>query len=147
MRMHMLTEPLTLLAGRATPAARPIVLPRATGVLTVVHGRVWVTQCGEGGDRVLDVGDRLRLVAARGVVIEPLQRGQPASIDWQPEVRLAGRVVGAVGAVGRAAMAGALAGLSALAGTVASGLRRTEQLCSALSRHAAVGAQRAQQSR
>ena len=52
MKLHPVTDPLALLAGLAARVPRPIVIERATGVLTVRHGRVWVTQQGEGGDRV-----------------------------------------------------------------------------------------------
>ena len=144
MKLHPVTDPLALLAGLAARVPRPIVIERATGVLTVRHGRVWVTQLGEGGDRVLDAGDRLRLMAARGVVIETWRSSEAAHIDWQPDVRLQDRVAARLRTVLRGAAAGALGALAWLAGAVASGLRRGEGAFAALARSAASSARRAQ---
>ncbi len=144
MKLQLVTDPLDLLAGLAARAARPVVIERASGLLTVTQGRVWLTQRDAGGDRVLDAGDHLRLVAARGVVIEPWRRGEAAAIDWQPERRLQDRVAARLRAARCGAVAGALVALAWLAGGVAAGLRRVAGVFSALARNAASSASRAQ---
>ena len=54
------------------------------GDLTVLRGRVWLTgECGES-DRILSPGQSLRLSDAQAVVIEAWDRGEGASVRWQP---------------------------------------------------------------
>jgi len=54
-----------------------------SGELTVLRGRVWLTGlCAE--DRVLVPGDSVSLQDAQAVVVEAWDRGQPASLRWQP---------------------------------------------------------------
>ncbi len=68
----------TLDAGRAQR------LGVGAGELSVLQGRVWVTGQGDGEDRVLSRGERLRLADAATVVVEPWDRGQGAVLRWQP---------------------------------------------------------------
>jgi hypothetical protein len=77
----------TQLASFATwqlAAGRAHRLAAGAGELTVLQGRVWVTGQGDGEDRVLSRGERLRLVDASSVVVEPWDRGQGAVLRWQP---------------------------------------------------------------
>lgn len=67
----------TLDAGRAQR------LGVGAGELSVLQGRVWVTGQGDGEDRVLSRGERLRLADAAAVVVEPWDRGQGAVLRWQ----------------------------------------------------------------
>lgn len=57
---------------------------RGAGELTVLAGRVWLTGQGDGEDRVLVTGERLRLEAADTVVMEAFDRSRHASVTWQP---------------------------------------------------------------
>ena len=56
------------------------------GELTVLAGRVWLTGPGDIEDRVVSAGERIRLEAADGMVMEALDRSEPASVAWRPRV-------------------------------------------------------------
>jgi hypothetical protein len=85
MKMHIQPRCLHPLETALPVVSQPVVIERATGVLRVIDGRVWVTQRGDNRDCVLGVHDRLRLVDARRVVIESWTPGEPATIDWTPQ--------------------------------------------------------------
>jgi hypothetical protein len=72
------------LATWQLPAGRAHRLAAGSGELTVLQGRVWVTGQGDGEDRVLSRGERLRLADAAAVVVEPWDRDQGAVLRWQP---------------------------------------------------------------
>lgn len=65
-------------------AGRAERLGAGAGELSIVQGRVWVTGQGDGEDRVLSRGERLRLADGSAVVVEPWDRGQGAVLRWQP---------------------------------------------------------------
>lgn len=65
-------------------AGRAHRLAAGAGELTVLQGRVWLTGQGDGEDRVLSRGERLRLADAAAVVVEPWDRDQGAVLRWQP---------------------------------------------------------------
>ena len=147
MKMHMTGHSPDLLdrlaTGRQRPL-RPLAIARATGLLTVQKGRVWVTQVGEFADRVLDAGERLRFDGARSVVIEPWSWADSALLDWAPDPRPQDRLLGALREPLLGAAARALTLLAAWAGGVAAGLRRVEGAFAALARSAASSASRNQ---
>ena len=66
------------------PAGRAHRLHPGAGELTVLQGRVWVTGQGDGADRVLSRGERLRLADAADVVVEPFDRSHGAVLRWAP---------------------------------------------------------------
>ena len=81
------SEILSLPAGEARRVGA------GAGELTVLRGRIWLTErCGPGddGDRVLSSGDSLRLADAAAVVVESWRRGEGAVLRWQPRVQRAG---------------------------------------------------------
>ena len=81
------SEILSLPAGEARRVGA------GAGELTVLRGRIWLTErCGPGddGDRVLSSGESLRLVDAGAVVVESWRRGEGAVLRWQPRVQRAG---------------------------------------------------------
>lgn len=96
MKMHIQPRFLHPLDTVRPVPSRPVVIERATGVLRVIEGRVWVTQRGDDRDCVLGVHDRLRLVDARRVVIESWAPAERATIDWAPEVSVGHRLIEAV---------------------------------------------------
>jgi hypothetical protein len=87
-------------------AGRAITLrPREAGVLRVAHGQLWVTFDGphdgplnDRGDRVIGLGEPLRLRAGQRLVAEPWKAA--AYFSWDPEAvaqpRIAPRRVAAV---------------------------------------------------
>lgn len=81
------SEILSLPAGEARRVGA------GAGELTVLRGRIWLTErCGPGddGDRVLSSGESLRLADAAAVVVESWRRGEGAVLRWQPRVQRAG---------------------------------------------------------
>ncbi len=81
------SEILSLPAGEARRVGA------GAGELTVLHGRIWLTErCGpsDDGDRVLASGESLRLADAGAVVVESWRRGEGAVLRWQPRVQRAG---------------------------------------------------------
>lgn len=81
------SEILSLPAGEARRVGA------GAGELTVLRGRIWLTErCGPGddGDRVLCSGESLRLADAGAVVVESWRRGEGAVLRWQPRVQRAG---------------------------------------------------------
>ena len=81
------SEILSLPAGEARRVGA------GAGELTVLRGRIWLTErCGPGddGDRVLSSGDSLRLADAAAVVVESWRRGDGAVLRWQPRAQRAG---------------------------------------------------------
>ena len=81
------SEILSLPAGEARRVGA------GAGELTVLRGRIWLTErCGPGddGDRVLCSGESLRLADAGAVVVEFWRRGEGAVLRWQPRVQRAG---------------------------------------------------------
>lgn len=58
---------------------------RGAGELTVLAGRVWLTGQGDGEDRVLGVGERVRIRTADAVVMESLDRERSARVAWHPQ--------------------------------------------------------------
>lgn len=68
-------------------AGRAERLASAPGELTVLRGRVWVTGQGDGEDRVLSRGERLRIGAGSDVVVEPWDRTHGAVLHWAPQRR------------------------------------------------------------
>lgn len=101
------SEILSLPAGEARRVGA------GAGELTVLRGRIWLTErCGPGddGDRVLSSGDSLRLADAAAVVVESWRRGEGAVLRWQPRVQragLAGRAAGFFAALARRAASSA----------------------------------------
>lgn len=82
---HPVAEDLCNLASGATRSLRP----RAAMQLRVVCGRAWVTLGDgmhgwreEGGDRVLQPGQSLRVAAGQHAVVEPLGR-EPLRYQWR----------------------------------------------------------------
>ena len=73
-------------------AGRAITLePREAGTLRVAHGQLWATYDGphrgplnDLGDRVLGVGQRLRLRAGQRLVVEAWNGCAPAYFSWDP---------------------------------------------------------------
>src|SRR5438105_10230393 len=73
-------------------AGRAITLePRDPGVLKVAHGRLWLTLEGphpgrldESGDRIMAVGEQLRLKPGQRVVVEAWNDRCPAYFSWDP---------------------------------------------------------------
>lgn len=57
---------------------------RGIGELSVLAGRIWITGQGDGEDRVLEAGQRLRLSCAQDVVIESFDASEPARVAWRP---------------------------------------------------------------
>ena len=81
------SEILSLPAGEARRVGA------GAGELTVLRGRIWLTErCGPGddGDRVLCSGESLRLADAGAVVVESWRRGERTVLRWQPRVQRAG---------------------------------------------------------
>ncbi len=105
------------------------------GELTVVDGRVWLTRPHDPDDHVLTAGQRIRLGADRGVLVEALDREAGAVVRWTPQLR--GRRLAA-------AWAGALGRAAAFARRVAAGFDRLGRGFDAAARSAASGASRAQ---
>jgi len=57
---------------------------QGAGEITVLRGRVWLTgECGDP-DQILSPGQSLRVHDAQAVVIEAWDRGEGASVRWQP---------------------------------------------------------------
>lgn len=77
---HSVSQCLVLAAGQAQRLSSGI------GVLTVLEGRVWITD-SDGVDRVLGVGAQCAVGAAHDVVVEPWDRGRGAVLRWQPRAR------------------------------------------------------------
>lgn len=65
--------------------------PREPGLLRVARGSLWATADGphpgplnDQGDRFLQAGEQLRLLAGQRVVIEAWNRAGPAYFTWDP---------------------------------------------------------------
>jgi hypothetical protein len=93
MKMHIEPRPLHPLDTALPAASRPVVIERATGVLRVVAGRVWLTQQGDDRDWVLGIHDGAQQVDARRLVIESWVFDEPATIDWTPHPGTVDRVI------------------------------------------------------
>ena len=109
------------------------------GELTVVGGRVWVTRKDDLGDHVLEAGRSIRFGADAGLVVEPWDAGESATLQWRREAQAVRPP-----AFLAAALAAGLRGLAGLAGATAAGLRFAETGLAALARKAASSARRAQ---
>ncbi len=109
------------------------------GELTVIDGRVWVTRSDDLGDHVLQPGQSVRFGPGAGLVIEALDAGGTATVQWRREAQPLRAPAFLAGA-----LAAGLRGLAAFAGGVAAGLRDAEAGLAALARKAASSARRAQ---
>src|SRR3954471_18794693 len=68
--------------------------PSEAGELRVAQGRLWATLDGPHsgplrglGDLVVEPGSALRLRAGQRVVLEPVDRGEPAYFAWELSVQ------------------------------------------------------------
>lgn len=124
-------------AGFRLCAGRAVSVGPWPGDITVVAGRVWLTQCGDPADHLLEPGQRWSLGAAQGVVIEA--HGPGATVHWQDRHQaFAARVfLAAGGAAGLRLVAEA-------ARVLADGLDRPRAGFDSLARSAASSARRAQ---
>lgn len=82
----------------------------ASGELTVVDGRVWLTRRNDLADHVLERGQRLQLQAGDAAVVEGWSRDGDAVVHWQP--RSQGRLRAPFLAAGRTVGLRVLAGLA-----------------------------------
>ena len=126
--MHPPAATQRLIAGCAVSVSP------ASGELTVVDGRVWLTRRNDLADHVLERGQRLQLQAGDAAVVEGWSRDGDAVVHWQP--RSQGRLRAPFLAAGRTP---GLRVLAALAAGLALAARRLE----AWARSAASSASRA----
>ena len=75
----------TLLHGgtRRMAPGQALRLPRRSGELTVLRGRLWLTRHNDPGDHFLEAGQRVRLGPYENAVIEPAG-AQGVSLHWAP---------------------------------------------------------------
>jgi hypothetical protein len=104
------------------------------GELTVVDGRVWLTRPNDPADHVLSAGQRIRLGAGPGVLVEAWDREAGAVVRWTPWPRGYRLAAVRAGVLGRAA---------AMARRVAAGFDRLGRGFDAAAGSAASGASRA----
>lgn len=62
-------------------------LGAASGQLTVLQGRLWLTRDDERTDHFVAAGERVEIKAGQGVVIEPVGAGNGVRVHWLPEGR------------------------------------------------------------
>ncbi len=118
---------------RRLAAGQLLRLGKWPGELTVVDGRVWLTRPHDPDDHVLAAGQRIRLGAGRGVLVEAWDREAGAVVRWTLRPRGRRRA---------AAWAGVLGLAAALARRAAAGFEGLGRGFDAAARSAASGAGR-----